>query len=89
MCAELTRRGLFRLLAGAAIAPQTKYFFAPIGGWHSDYILRPDTSVRYFSYHNLFKDPPHNAKLPVVHMRMYQKVMLEEALRNYVRRGEV
>lgn len=41
--ADLTRRGFLKMLGMAApvaaVAP--KYFFAPIGGWTSDVIVRP------------------------------------------------
>lgn len=52
----ITRRGLFRLLAGAsavAVAPKT-YVFAPLGGWRSDVIahspeyIELETSASYY-----------------------------------------
>lgn len=32
---DISRRSLFRLLAGAVVAPKVAYFFAPQGGWHT------------------------------------------------------
>lgn len=43
---DLSRRGFFRLLGAAAVAPvlepiAKRYFFSPIGGWKSDVIVNP------------------------------------------------
>lgn len=38
----MNRRNFLRLLAGAGAASATSYFFAPVGGWHSDVIVNPN-----------------------------------------------
>jgi hypothetical protein len=47
MSGQLSRRGLFGFLAGAAATPLVEqvsrsFFFAPIGGWTSKVIVNPD-----------------------------------------------
>lgn len=41
----MNRRGFLKLLAGAGAATATSYFFAPVGGWHSDVIVNPHTPL--------------------------------------------
>jgi hypothetical protein len=37
----MNRRRFLTLLAGAGAASATSYFLPPIGGWHSDVIVKP------------------------------------------------
>lgn len=41
----MDRRNFLRLLGGAVVAPKISYFLPPIGGWHSDFILKPNCVV--------------------------------------------
>ena len=70
---EITRRGLFRLLAGAAAEPiARKYFLAPAGGW------RP-----YVSYRVVFavgKVEPRTRKIQYFHPGFIETLKAETAL---------
>lgn len=60
---DISRRSLFRLLAGAVVAPKVAYFFAPAGGWQS---------------YTISVDPAHCDSRCTTHLRVWQvQYMLE------------